>query len=80
MTARVAEYQRLGNSVLYRVTGLPDWPAPQGIIYVTDRDGTLTAETFGGRPLPEVPPAARAAVIAYIHDHPELRLRPGSTG
>lgn len=60
--AAVVEYQNVGTGVLFRVVGVPG----HGIVYVhRGRDGELTAETFGGKRLPEVPPAARAAVDAY---------------
>ncbi len=62
MAARVAEYQiEDGGSVLYRVTGARD----HGIVYVRLSEGGLSAETFGGRPLAEVPADARRAVERY---------------
>lgn len=64
--AHVAEYQRLEAGTLYRVV-IPN--GPLRLVYIRwEGDGRLTAETLEGKRLPEVPPAARAAVHAYVAD------------
>lgn len=61
--ASVAEYYREDSGdVLFRVISAKD----HGIVYIRRHaDGSLTAETFAGRRLAEVPADAQAAVIAY---------------
>jgi hypothetical protein len=74
MAAEVAETHRDPDGALvFRV--LTDLPG-LGIVYVRrEQNGDLSAETFGGRPLREVPAEARTAVQAWLlrqHDREAL--------
>jgi len=70
MTAKVAEYQRLPDGILFRVINVDEF----GIVYVMrSLDGTLRAEKFYGRLLPSVPPDASEALDRYVRQRmPEL--------
>jgi hypothetical protein len=61
--AHVENHQQISDGVLFTVV-MP----PGNVIYVRQRipTGVLTALTFKGDLMESVPPAARAAVIAYI--------------
>jgi hypothetical protein len=62
--AYVAEYERRPDGTVLYWGGVPE-PGPLGIVYVRAAAEGLRAETFRGRPLQDVPPAARDAVDRY---------------
>lgn len=64
-TYAMREHTAIG-ATLFRVINVP----VHGIVYVLHaQDGEMTAETFGGKPLAEVPAEARAAVEQYEADN-----------